>query len=791
MTADSVCAGFRSHAYGQKDYEGSCLVVKEAGKSKNFTSKHPKAVVYWYDGIDKQAAVRLRRVTGKEPRSVKMSTTSPYINRELSWLDFNGRVLEEAQRSENPLLERLKFLSIFCSNLDEFFMVRVGGLFDQALAGLDSEDNITNLSPQKQLEQIFKKTAGMISLYNETQSVLFSALDKIGVRCLEPEKLPAHQLEALRREFEKTIRPILSTILVDGKHPFPYLPNKAVFIAARLKRKNGEKLGLILLPETAVKIAFLESDKVVYYLAEDIIKAFAQEMFPKMEVAGIGKFRVTRNADLELDDEIAGSEEDYRAAMQKILEKRRRLMPVRLETNLSASDEIVKQLIVRLGLTQKQVYTRAGPLDMSQMWTVIDAAKAKRYADYFFTDIKSVYTPGLQQGESIHRQIRLKDRLIIHPYINFEAVLDLLREAVLDDSVIAIRQTLYRVSNNSEVVKYLVAAAEKGKEVTVLVELKARFDEENNIEWAAKLEDAGCHVIYGRDFMKVHAKLLLITRMSPKGIQHTAHVATGNYNEKTANLYTDVGILTSSEDIASDIILFFRELSMDYTGEEYRVFNVSPDGIRNKFYELIDNEIECMEMYGRGGHIIAKMNSLADRDMIDKLIKASQAGVRIDLIVRGICCLKAGIPGMTDNIRVISVVGRFLEHSRVYWFLSGGDEKLFISSADLMTRNLDRRMEVLCPVQDAEIAQKIKSMLVLLMDDVEKGRVMRPDGRYTRLESENGCKNAQMLEYQKCLADYKAQLPHKKKFSMRTVRRATGKALIWLGRRISPSLYVE
>jgi polyphosphate kinase len=578
---------------------------------------------------------------------------------------------------------------------------------------------------------------------------------------------------------------------VDGKHPFPYLPNKAVFIAARLKRKSGEKLGLMLFPETASKITFLDTDKVVYSMAEDIIMAFAQEMFPKLEVLEIGKFRVTRNADLELDDEVAGSEEDYRAAMQHIIEKRRRLMPVRLETNLPASSELAKELANRLGLTQKQIYTRSGPLDMSLMWTVVDAAKAKKYTDYFFTDIKSTYVPGLQQGESVHRQIRLKDYLLIHPYINFEAVLDLLREAVLDDSVIAIRQTLYRVSNNSEVVKYLVAAAEKGKEVTVLVELKARFDEENNIEWAAKLEDAGCRVIYGRDFMKVHAKLLLITRRSPKGIQHTAHVATGNYNEKTANLYTDVGILTSNEDIASDIILFFRELSMDYTGEEYRVFDVSPVGIRQKFYELIENEITCMEMYGRGGHIIAKMNSLADREMIDKLIKASQAGVKIDLIVRGICCLKAGIPGLTENIRVISVVGRFLEHSRVYWFLGGGDEKLFISSADLMTRNLDRRMEVLCPVREGEIAKRVKSMLFSLMEDVEKGRIMQPDGSYTRLESKNGCKNAQMVEYQKCLDDYKQQLPHRKKLSMRFARRALGSALIWLGRHISPSLYVE
>lgn len=718
-----------------------------------------------------------------------MGSKSPYINRELSWLDFNARVLEEAQSQDNPVLERLKFLSIFCSNLDEFFMVRVGGLFDQLLAGLDSEDRITELTPKKQLELIFKKTADMIAWYNNAQMVLFAALDEVGVRRIKSGKLSEQHLEFLRAEFNKTIRPLISTIIVDGKHPFPYLPNKAVFIAARLKNKSGEKLGLMLFPETARKIVFLNSDDVVYYLAEDIIKAFAQEMFPKMEVVEIGKFRVTRNADLDLDDEVAGSEDDYRVAMQRILKKRRRLMAVRLETNLAGTSEIAKMLANRLGVMQAQVFTRRGPLDMSVMWTVLDAAKAKRFKDYFFPDIKSLFVPGLQQGASIHRQIRLKDYLLIHPYINFEAVLDLLREAILDDSVIAIRQTLYRVSNNSEVIKYLVAAAENGKEVTVLVELKARFDEENNIEWAAKLEDAGCHVIYGRDYMKVHAKLLLITRRSASGIQHTAHVATGNYNEKTANLYTDVGILTAKEDIANDIILFFRELSMDYTGEEYRVFHVSPDGIRKKFYDLIENEIRCMEMYARGGHIVAKLNSLADREMIDRLIKASQAGVKIDLIVRGICCLKAGVPDLTDNIRVISIVGRFLEHSRVYWFLNGGDEKLFISSADLMTRNLDRRMEVLCPVNDKKIVKRLKDMLFLLTKDTQKGRIMQPDGSYTRLELPDGCENVQMIEYQNFLEDHKTQLPHRKMHFTQSIRREIGGALIWLGRHISPSSY--
>lgn len=720
-----------------------------------------------------------------------MASKSPYINRELSWLDFNSRVLEEAQCPESPRLERLKFLSIFCSNLDEFFMVRVGGLFDQLLAGLHGEDKITELTPQKQLDLIFQKTTALIEQYNAAQAVLFGMLDEIGVRRIKSGKQAERHMAFFRAEFNKTIHPLISTIIVDGKHPFPYLPNKAVFIAARLKVKGGEKLGLVLFPESASKIVFLDSEDVAFYLVEDIIKTFAHEMFPKMEVIELGKFRVTRNADLELDDEVASNDEDYRKAMQHILKKRRRLMPVRLETNLSVGSELAKLLASRLGLMQEQVFTRRGPLDMNLMWSVLDAAKAKRFKEHFFSDIKNVYVPGLLQNESIHRQIRSRDFLLIHPYINFDAVLDLLREAIFDDSVIAIRQTLYRVSNNSEIVKYLVAAAENGKEVTVLMELKARFDEENNIEWAAKLEDAGCHVIYGRDYLKVHAKLLLITRKTAKGIAHTAHVATGNYNEKTANLYTDVGILTASEDIANDIILFFRELSMDDPGEPYRLFHVSPGGIRNHFYEMIDNEIRCSQMYARGGHIIAKLNSLADKDMIDRLIKAAQAGVQIDLIVRGICCLKAGIPGWTENIRVISVVGRFLEHSRVYWFLNGGDEKLYISSADLMTRNLDRRMEVLCPVNDAKIAKRIKEMLLLLASDTEKGRIMQPDGSYVRLELQDGCKNAQMVEYQRCREEFSLQQPHKKMHFAQTIRRAIGGALIWLGRHVTPSYHAD
>jgi polyphosphate kinase len=380
-------------------------------------------------------------------------------------------------------------------------------------------------------------------------------------------------------------------------------------------------------------------------------------------------------------------------------------------------------------------------------------------------------------------QVQARDFLMLHPYVNFEAVLSLLREAAHDDSVIAVRQTLYRVSSDSEVVKYQLEAAENGKEVTVLVELKARFDEENNINWAAKLEDAGCRVIYGKDYFKVHSKLLLVTRKAPKGLAHTAHISTGNYNENTANTYTDIGLLTSNKAIANDIMLFFRELGSG-AGGEYQLLSVSPGGIRKKLCALIDREIECVSRFGEG-RIIMKMNSLADRGMIDKLIEASKAGVRIDLNVRGICCLKTGIPGVTENIRVVSVVGRFLEHSRVYWFLNGGREELFISSADLMTRDLDRRLEVLCPILDRPIASRIKDMVLKLLSDTAKGRSMQPDGSYTRLNIPGGVNDAQAGQYMQCLDDYRRLLPQKHK--RLALRRVLGSALVRFGRRISPN----
>lgn len=705
-----------------------------------------------------------------------MKKQSPYINRDLSWLDFNARVLEEACDAANPLLERLKFLSIYCSNLDEFFMVRVGALCDKRLASLTGGDAVTNMPPEKQLEAVLAKVSGMTAAYGRAQRSLFPELAHAGVALLD---FKAKGAGALRAEYVRSVMPLLSAVIVDAKRPFPYLPCKSVFVAARIKGKK-EKLGLIMFPESADKTVFLRGQDLSFFLAEDAALVYAGEMFPRRELIEAGKFRITRSADILPDED--PDEESFKAAMQRILEVRKRLAPVRLETDLDTSSELVKQLCSRLGLEPCQAFHKPGPLDMSFAHSVAEAARLRGYAKHLYPAIKSVYVPGLKHGESVISQVKTRDFLMLHPFVNFEAVLALLREAAHDESVIAIRQTLYRVSSDSEVVKYLLEAAENGKEVTVLVELKARFDEQNNINWAAKLEDAGCRVIYGRDFLKVHSKLLLVTRKASRGFSYTAHISTGNYNEKTASLYTDIGLLTSNEHIARDIMQFFRELGSG-AGGEYRALSVSPGGIRKKLCALIDRETSCVTRFGEG-RIVMKMNSLADRGMIDKLIAASKAGVKIDLIVRGICCLKAGLSGITENIRVVSVVGRFLEHSRVYWFLNGGLDELFISSADLMTRNLDRRMEVLCPVLDRPTAAVIKDMTFMLLSDTAKGRLMRPDSVYERLKVPGGVNDAQMAQYEKCREDYKRLLPQKSK--RRLLRRALGGALVRFGRRIFP-----
>lgn len=702
---------------------------------------------------------------------------TPFINRELSWLDFNLRVLKEAEDMSNPLLERLRFLGIFSSNLDEFFMVRVGGLQNLVASGVGRQD-IAGLSPAQQQSAILKKTVGLMETYNAVQKSLFSALACDGIVRLKPDTLSAHEQDALRQQFLDVMLPLVSAIIVDPKHPFPYLPGGATFAAARLKYKNGEKLGLMLYPEAAPHIAFMPAGDIRFFLFEDAAMRYSDEIFPKHEVLECGVFRVTRSADLELDDGALSEDADYTGAMARVLEQRKSLEPVRLQSHLPEPARLSQSLARRFGLIPEQIIPQKGPLDLRFIPTLIETARTKGFAGMHFRELKSVYAPGLKHGESVIRQVRVRDHLMIHPYVNFDAVLALLREAAHDASVVAVRQTLYRISSHSEVVRYLAAAAQNGKEVTVAVELKARFDEASNLSWAAVLEDAGCRVIYGGP-LKVHAKLLLITRSTPKGLQHTAHISTGNYNENTARQYGDIGLLTARREIADDIVLFFRELCAGVPAGPTRLLDLSPGGIRRRLCLLIDAEMTAVKQGGTG-RIVLKANSLADKDIMDRLIAASRAGVKVDLIIRGICSLKAGVPGLTDNIRVISIVGRFLEHARVYWFANA--DKLFISSADLLPRNLNTRMEVLCPILDAGIALRLKEMLLLQLRDVSKGRRMLPEGRYARLETPDGIHDSQLAQFEICTLEA-GQQPRRNR---RALRRWLSGALVRLGRWFAP-----
>lgn len=704
---------------------------------------------------------------------------NPYIDRNQSWLMFNGRVLEEAADQTNPLLERLKFLSIFCTNLDEFFMVQIGGLLDRMLA----PENEADPSPQQQLELALSCSHTLMQSYDAVRQPLFAGLEKADIHQLCVRDLPDNLLQKVKERFFETVMPLVTAVIVDTKHPFPFLPCGAAFAAAGLRCKNGEKLGLVLFPEAARHPVYLEGSSLCCFLPEDAAACFAGDIFPKHEVIEAGVFRVTRNADLVMDDDALPNGADYRQALAHVLEKRKKLQPVRLQSSQPAASRLTRSLAKRLGLKSRQVFRQHGPLDMRYVYGLISTARAHGYADLLYSSLKSVYVPGLRRGESVIDQVRQRDRLMIHPYVDFDAVLALLREAAYDESVVAIRQTLYRVSAGSEVVRYLCAAAQNGKEVTIAIELNARFDEASNLGWAAALENAGCRVIYGRDNLKVHAKLLLITRNIPAGIRHTAHVATGNYNENTTRLYSDIGLLTSDTHIAQDIMLFFRELGADAPAGTYRSLHISPGGIRAKLCRLLDAEIAHARSGGQA-HVIFKANALTDRPMIDKLIEASKAGVKVELIIRGTCCLKSGIEELTHNIRIVSIVGRFLEHARVYWF--GSSEQLFISSADLMPRNLDRRMEVLCPVADKRAAVSIMQMLHMQLCDNLKGRQMNAGGHYERISMPSGVTDSQMALYS-ALSETAALRPHRLRRVAKSARTMLGTALIRLGKRFTHS----
>ncbi|GGI40635.1 RNA degradosome polyphosphate kinase [Mammaliicoccus stepanovicii] len=664
-----------------------------------------------------------------------------YNNRELSWLDFNYRVLEEALDPNNPLLEQLKFLAIHSSNLDEFFMVRVAGLKDQVKMGFNERENKAQLTPTEQLVGIEQKNRENVELQYKRFNELKEQLKSYNIFITQPERLNDTLINQLNEQFNLEILPTLSPLGIDAYRPFPKLNNKMLNLFVDIQLTDGEiKSAIVPVPTLLERIIKLEHEgnKYIVFL-EDVILYFIDQLFNGFEVINTYTFRVTRNADLTIHEDGA---EDLLIEIERFLKERKSGAAVRLEIDSRHINADVKSLFLmnEIEITEKDIYRVNGPLDLTVLFSLVGQLE-----DLFPELLYKPYTPQVPQALSDHNIFDLalkKDIFFHHPYESFMPIVDFIREASEDPDTLAIKQTLYRVSSDSPIIEALKNAAENGKQVTVLVELKARFDEENNVQWAKRLEDAGCNVIYGMTFLKTHSKITLVIKKVQGKVTTYVHLGTGNYNDKTAKIYTDMGIITTNPKIGEDAINFFNYLSGYSLKPEYNELIVAPFEIRDFFVELLDQEIQSHKKHGNG-LIIAKMNSLTDKKVINKLFEASQCGVKIKLIIRGICCLKPGIKGVSENIDVISIVGRFLEHSRIYYFHHNGDEKMYLSSADMMTRNMIKRVEILFPVLDQEYVKRLMSYLNLQLNDGLKGRIQNSNGIYEYNQSGNKEINSQ------------------------------------------------
>lgn len=661
-----------------------------------------------------------------------MISLKNFINRELSWLEFNQRVLEEAQDNSNPLFERLKFLSISNSNLDEFFMVRVASLKDQIDANFNEAD-FSGLSPVEQMKKISNRVHLMVEdQYNCFNRSIIPALKKEKLFFKKTDKYTQTEIEFIRNYYNKNVYPVLTPMLVDKSRPFPLILNKSLNIALLLdnKGKDAEPLfATIQVPSVLQRIVELPGEQSgrVFVFLEDIIKLFISELFSGHKILSMGCYRITRNADLSFDEEEA---EDLLDAIHESVKMRKWGSAIRLEIESGMDDRLVKDLKEELEIGNSSIYNISGPLDLTFL---MKFAGIPGYEELRFPRFDAAIPPVFNKEENIFNVISEGDVLVHHPYESFSCVVDMVKAASEDPDVLAIKQTLYRVSGNSPIIQALVQAAENGKQVTVLVELKARFDEENNIQWANRLEQAGCHVIYGLVGLKTHCKILLVVRREEDGIKRYVHLATGNYNDVTANIYTDIGLFTANPYYGADASKLFNSLSGYSQLENMYKFSVAPITLRSKFLKLISRETENAISGGRA-KIIAKVNSLVDKEIIEALYAASTAGVDIELIVRGICCLRPGVQGLSERITVRSIVGRFLEHSRIYYFYNNGNEEVYLSSADWMNRNLDRRVELLFPIEDHNNIKKIKEILKVYLKDSVKARILNKNGVYTRVD---------------------------------------------------------
>ncbi len=667
------------------------------------------------------------------------------MNRELSWLKFNERVLEEAENPKVPLCERLTFASIYQSNLDEFFMVRVGTLVDQALLDEDMKDSKTNMTPMEQISAIAEGVKALNERKDAVYASLMKELENYGINLVDFKNLSKEEEEKLEKYFDMEIASIISPTIVGKRQPFPFLRNKEVYAIAVLKTKNGkERIGIIPFG-TGLFEKFIEvPGKEVYILLEQLMLHFVSRVFKGYEIKAKGLIRTTRNADVDADA-LYEEDIDYRDFMVELIKKRKKLAPIRVEVFGKLADEDIAKICDQMKLSTDCVFKSKAPLDLSFVFKIQDILR--KVPELFYNKRTPQKTNVFDSKRPILDQIREKDKLLSYPYENMRPFLDMLHEAANDDDVISIKMTLYRVAKQSKIVESLIDAAENGKEVTVMVELKARFDEENNIEWSRRLEDAGCRVIYGLDGYKVHSKLCLITKKSGKQIEYYTQIGTGNYNENTARLYTDLSLMTANVEIGIEANKVFQALAMGDTVDSVDHLLVAPKCLQNKVIAMIDEEI-ALAKAGKTAYIGLKMNSLTDKKIMEKLVKASKAGVKIDMIIRGICCLIPGIPGKTENIRVRSIVGRFLEHSRIYIFGSKGREKVYIASADFMTRNTVKRVEVATPVEDKDLKARLINMFQIMLSDNVKAREFYADGAYRYAKSGKPAINAQEYFYE-------------------------------------------
>lgn len=658
-----------------------------------------------------------------------------YDNRELSWLKFNARVLEEAFDEETPLFERLRFVQIFCSNLDEFFMIRVGSLHDKMIFDSKDTENKTNMTAKEQLIAIAKQVKKLLPIKDEAYATIMEGLSSYGVQHIDPKSLTPEEDGFFRAFFTREIQPLLFTGVVDKKHPVPFLKNGEVYVGVTIRKKEDAAgkvtFGILPASENFPKLVWLPGTG-KFLLTEELIVRYAELVFKNFEILSRCVFRVTRNADITMNEGLYDHDVDFRDIMSELVKKRKKLQPVRLEFLGKPDENIIALITKTLKVKDSFVFCQNTPLTMDFLSSI--ERRLEKQSELFFSPLTPQKSPAIDQKQPIIEQIKKHDVLLNYPYENISQFIRLLEEAAENPDVVSIKITLYRVARDSKIISALTRAAENGKDVLALVELRARFDEENNIGWSKRLEEAGVTVIYGLEELKVHSKLLLITLRDGNDVSYITQVGTGNYNERTSKLYTDLTLMTADRDFGSDASVVFNALAVGNTVESTNKLLVAPKGLKSRIVELIDNEIT----YKDKGYIGIKMNSLTDKDIIEKLAEASRAGVKIELVVRGICCLVAGVEGDTENIRVISIVGRFLEHSRIYIFGREERRRVYISSADFMTRNTERRVEVAAPLLDRAIADRAVEIFETCLRDNVKAREQDSEGNYFRVKPAEG-----------------------------------------------------